>query len=329
VAEAMALTAAGDLPAAARVCERYATMAAGVPTADAMADAIRGFVQLARGALPSACSAFHQSISALSHGFPSAWMMLVTAWHAQAEGARGNGKAAAAALRSSEEAYGPQVAVFLPELELARAWERASVGQTAAARTHAVRAAQIARRTGTFAIEIRALHTAVRFGDHSHTARLEELALMLNSPLAEAAADHARGLADHDGDLLDAAANRFTDLGAVALAADAAAQAAREHAQTGHRDKEVASSARAHGLASQGEVWTPAVAAGARPLRITGREREIAMLVEAGLSNRQISDRLFVSVRTVDGHLYRIFSKLGINSRDQLIHLLSLDRIRI
>ena len=92
VAEVMALTAAGDLLAAARVCERYATMAAGVPTADAMTDAIRGFVQLARGALPSACAAFHQSISALSHGFPSAWMMLVTAWHAQAEGARGNGK---------------------------------------------------------------------------------------------------------------------------------------------------------------------------------------------------------------------------------------------
>ncbi len=53
------------------------------------------------------------------------------------------------------------------------------------------------------------------------------------------------------------------------------------------------------------------------------------MLVEAGLSNRQIADRLVVSVRTVDGHLYRIFSKLGISTRDQLIHLLSLDRIRI
>ncbi|MFY9766225.1 MAG: LuxR C-terminal-related transcriptional regulator [Mycobacterium sp.] len=326
VAEAMALTAAGDLLAAARVCERYATMAAGVPTADAMTDAIRGFVQLARGALPSACSAFHQSISALSHGFPSAWMMLVTAWHAQAEGARGNGKAAAAALRSSEEAYGPQVAVFRPELELAQAWERASVGQRAPARTHAVRAAQIARRTGTFAIEMRALHTAVRFGDRSHTARLEELARMLKTPLAEAAADHARGLADHDGDLLDVVADRFTDMGAVALAADAAAQAADEHACKGNRGKEVESSTRAYWLASQGGVRTPAVDAAARPLSISGREREIAMLVAAGLSNRQIADRLVVSVRTVEGHLYRIFAKLGIRKRDQLIHLVSLDR---
>ena len=50
------------------------------------------------------------------------------------------------------------------------------------------------------------------------------------------------------------------------------------------------------------------------------------MLVEAGLSNRQIADRLVVSVRTVEGHLYRIFAKLDINNRDQLIRLLSLER---
>ena len=329
MAEAMALTAAGDLLAAARACERYATMASGVPAADAMTDAIRGFVQLARGALPSACSALHQSISALSLGFPSPWMMLVTAWHAQAEGARGNGEAAAAALRSSEEAYGPQLAVFLPELELAQAWERASVGQTAAARKHAVRAAQIARRTGTFAIEMRALHIAVRFGDRSQTARLEELARMLKTPLAEAAADHARGLAFHDGDLLDVVADRFVDLGAVALAADAAAQAAREHAGKGNRGKEIESSTRAYWLANQGGLRTPAVGAAARPLPISGRQHEIAMLVGAGLSNRQIAARLTVSVRTVDGHLYRIFGKLCISSRDQLIHLLSLERTRI
>ena len=51
-----------------------------------------------------------------------------------------------------------------------------------------------------------------------------------------------------------------------------------------------------------------------------------SMLVEAGLSNREVADRLFVSVRTVEGHLYRIFAKLGIDDRDQLVHLLRLDR---
>jgi DNA-binding CsgD family transcriptional regulator len=50
------------------------------------------------------------------------------------------------------------------------------------------------------------------------------------------------------------------------------------------------------------------------------------MLVAAGLSNREVADRLFVSVRTVEGHLYRIFAKLGIDDRDQLIRLLRLER---
>ena len=320
LAEVMALTAIGDYPAAERARERHAT---GVLEAD---DAMRGLVHLARGALSSACAAFRDSMLAMSGGFTSVWSMPVAAWWAQAEGARGDGEAAAAALRRAEDAYGPHLAVFLPELELARAWERAAVGQTTAAQNHVVRAAQIAHHSGMYAVEMSALHTAVRFDDRSQSARLEELAATLNTPLAEAIAEHAGGLANHDGDLLDAAADRFADLGAVALAADAAAQAAHEHARTGHRGKELESSTRAHWLASQGEIRTPAVAAAARPLPITDREREIAMLVVAGWSNREVADRLVVSVRTVEGHLYRIFAKLGIDDRDQLIHLLRLDR---
>ncbi|MBV9350385.1 MAG: helix-turn-helix transcriptional regulator, partial [Mycobacterium sp.] len=93
--------------------------------------------------------------------------------------------------------------------------------------------------------------------------------------------------------------------------------------RTGHRGKELESSTRAHWLASQGGIRTPAVDAAAQPLPITEREREIAMLVASGLSNRQIADRLSISVRTVDGHLYRTFVKLGIERRDQLVNLLN------
>ena len=320
LAEVVALTAAGDNQAAERVWERYASMTRAWPAAGAFPHAMLGLVHLAGGALTSACSAFQDSISAMSHGFPPGWVMLVSAWSAQAEGARGDRAAAVAALRRSEDAYGPQVAVFLPELELARAWERASVGETMAAQTHAVRAAQIARESGMYAVEMRALHTAVRFDDCSQIARLAELAKTLNTPLAEAIAEHARGLADHDGDLLDAAADRFADMGTMALAADAAAQAAREHARTRRRRKEMKSSTRAHGLATQGGIRTPTVHAAASQLPITVREREIANLVAAGLSNRQIAEKLSVSVRTVEGHVYRIFAKLDIDHRHQLVH---------
>ncbi|OBI34838.1 helix-turn-helix transcriptional regulator [Mycobacterium colombiense] len=324
LAEVAALTGAGDHVAAERVWERNARTTRVWPGADAFVHAMIGLLQLARGALASACAAFQDSISATSHGFPSGWLMLVAAWTAQAQGARGDGEAAATALRTSEEAYGPQVAMFLPELELGRAWERAAAGETTTARMHAMHAAQIARQSGMCAIEMRAVHTAVRFGDRSCAERLEELAGVLSTPLAGAIAVHARGLADHDGDLLDVAASQFADLGAVALAADAGAQAAGEHARNGQRGKEIMSSTRAHLLAVRSGARTPAVDAAARPLPLTKRERAIVMLVAEGLSNRQIADRLWISVRTVEGHLYRVFPKLGVKNRDQLLHLVRL-----
>jgi DNA-binding CsgD family transcriptional regulator/energy-coupling factor transporter ATP-binding protein EcfA2 len=323
VAEVMALTAAGDLAAADRVRERYAAPAAGVREAEAIVAAISGLADLARGALGSACEALRDSASAMSVGFPSGWLMLVSAWSAQAEALHGDQKAAAAALKRSEEANGPQVAVFLPELELARAWVRASAGLTTSACRHAIRAAQIAGRSRMYAVEMRALHTAVRFGDRSHTARLTELGRTLAAPLPDAIVAHARALADHDGQLLDEVADRFAGIGAMALAADAVAQAAREHARTGERAKGLESSARAHWLAGHFGLQSPAIDAAAQPLPITDREREIAAMVAAGLSNRHIAERLSVSVRTVDGHLYRIFAKLDIQSRDQLARLVA------
>ena len=52
--------------------------------------------------------------------------------------------------------------------------------------------------------------------------------------------------------------------------------------------------------------------------RLTAQELQIAELAAAGLSNREIGERLFLSHRTVGSHLYRMFPKLGITARAQL-----------
>jgi DNA-binding CsgD family transcriptional regulator len=52
--------------------------------------------------------------------------------------------------------------------------------------------------------------------------------------------------------------------------------------------------------------------------RLTAQELQIARLAAAGLSNREIGERLFLSHRTIGSHLYRIFPKLGITARSQL-----------
>ncbi|MEU8820058.1 AAA family ATPase [Actinoplanes sp. NPDC048796] len=51
------------------------------------------------------------------------------------------------------------------------------------------------------------------------------------------------------------------------------------------------------------------------PSTLTAQELEIAGLAAAGLTNKQIAERLFLSHRTVGAHLYRLFPKLGITSR--------------
>jgi ATP/maltotriose-dependent transcriptional regulator MalT len=51
---------------------------------------------------------------------------------------------------------------------------------------------------------------------------------------------------------------------------------------------------------------------------LTPRERAIAELAAAGLTNKQVGEQLYLSHRTVSGHLHRIFPKLGITSRAAL-----------
>ena len=51
---------------------------------------------------------------------------------------------------------------------------------------------------------------------------------------------------------------------------------------------------------------------------LTPQEQEIAALAAAGLTNKQIGERLYLSPRTVGNHLFRIFPKLGITTRAAL-----------
>jgi DNA-binding NarL/FixJ family response regulator len=67
-----------------------------------------------------------------------------------------------------------------------------------------------------------------------------------------------------------------------------------------------------------GGLCTPATRSPASPTPLTGRQREVAELVAAGLTNKEIADRLVTSVRTVEGHLYRACQRVGATSRADL-----------
>jgi DNA-binding CsgD family transcriptional regulator len=55
---------------------------------------------------------------------------------------------------------------------------------------------------------------------------------------------------------------------------------------------------------------------------LTPQELQIAQMVVQGLSNRGIAERLYLSRRTVESHLYRVYPKLGVSSRTQLVSVL-------
>ena len=60
-------------------------------------------------------------------------------------------------------------------------------------------------------------------------------------------------------------------------------------------------------------------------LELTAQEAQVARLAREGLSNPQIGARLFISTRTVQYHLGKVFTKLGITSRSQLDQALPAD----
>jgi DNA-binding CsgD family transcriptional regulator len=69
-------------------------------------------------------------------------------------------------------------------------------------------------------------------------------------------------------------------------------------------------------LRATGAIRTPSRGRGANSL--TPQELQIARLAASGLTNKQIAQRLYLSPRTVGGHLYQIFPKLGITTRAAL-----------
>jgi DNA-binding NarL/FixJ family response regulator len=109
----------------------------------------------------------------------------------------------------------------------------------------------------------------------------------------------------------------------VVAAADAVAQAALAFRRKGLRGSALRCSKRADDLAERcGGACTPAVRQASERLPLTSRQREIVLLLRAGFSSPAIAQRLTLSVRTVEGRLYRAMAITGTTSREELAALL-------
>jgi DNA-binding CsgD family transcriptional regulator len=241
---------------------------------------------------------------------------------ARAYAALGQADHAARVLSDAKEHTGSQVAIHDPAILIAESWLIAARGSDRAAVDAARRAATKAARAGQYALEAEALHHAARFGDRTVASRLAELAKRVAGPVVGLQAAHAGAVAEKDADRLDAVSARFEDARVLLSAADAAAQAAVLHEAAHDVVRAAESASRATRLAlASGEVTSPALRAAVHPLPISGREREIALLVAEGLTSREIAERLTLSQRTVENHVYRMYGKLGVSDREGLAAL--------
>ena len=249
---------------------------------------------------------------------------------AQAEAMLGDAATAEAALAEAEAA---RVECFRMDewaLGLGRAWVAAARGDTAAAVRAALDCAATTGALGQRFLQALSLHEAVRLGDPALPAEAEvagdlaTLAGEVDGPLVDAFAAHASAKRDGDAAALTAVAERFAGLAAHLYAAEAAAEASLGFAAEGRTASARSSAARAASLRAHCPgVTTPALLALEAPA-LTRREREVATLAARGLSNREIAERLVVSVRTIENQLHSAYGKLGIEGRGELGLLLGI-----
>ncbi|KAA0101458.1 LuxR family transcriptional regulator [Mycolicibacterium sp. P1-5] len=318
--EVLALVHGGELDKAETHAAKYAEFSSSAQFLGwAIAKTMAGVVACYRGRFAEAIPTFEQALAAFNAENSVPWRLPGRLLLARSYAGAGRPDEADRVLAEAAEHLGPTAALFNPQVLIAKAWIAAARGGGRRAIELARSAADAAHRSGQFAVEAEALHDAARFGDRKLAHRVQSLVEHVDGPLPQLYARHAAAVADADGDALDAVSLEFERAGLLLSAADSAAQAAASHQQRHARRKEIESVTRTMRLVSLCDgVSSPAIRAAARPLPVTAREFEVAALVAAGQPNREIAEQLSVSIRTVEGHVYRACLKLGVSDRDEL-----------
>ena len=322
-AHVSALLLAGRIADALDVAERVRQQAADLPgAAQILGAAVAGQAALGAGRLHSAGALLEQAAVGLSATHASGWGYRYHVPRATALAMRGSTDDAAAAL-AALDSLGRTFRSLDYESSLAQAWVAAGQGAVSEAITVLLAAAQRAAARGQLAAEVICLQTATQFGDRTSALRLGELVSLVEGPRAGLAARFAAALSGGDAAELASVSEEFERMGDLVAAVDASAQAALAYRSRGLRGSALGCSTRAAALAEQcGGACTPALRQATEPVPLTGREAEIVMLIGEGLSNRAVAQRLTLSVRTVESHIYRAMTKTGVTSREELAALL-------
>ena len=266
---------------------------------------LSGVVANAGGDLTAAVADLGAAVELLETRDPYRLLAPALSWLAAARAMCGERAEAQHTLRRAAET--PVGRLFTALSGLSQAWVTAAGGDTTLAARQAAAAADVAMANGQFAVEAVARYDVARLGDpHTAYRRLATLAGVVQGRSAPAMAAAACALSHSDPQGLDRAAKSFTALGFALLAEEATTAAAAIRNQP---------------TAVVSPAATPLLRLTPALVSLTRRERDVALLVADGMTSSAIGARLQLSARTVDNCLGRVYQKLGVTNRRDVVPL--------
>ncbi|MEV7649002.1 LuxR C-terminal-related transcriptional regulator [Arthrobacter sp. NPDC089319] len=275
---------------------------------------------LARGHLQEASTLLAHSVAALREHDTAQLLPLASSLAAYAVSMRGEQTSAADYIASWARlpAAGP------PQLQLAALCHvdaaRAVLNDSPDTVSRLHTAAKQAAGAGSASLDVLALELCFHAGDVSTAAQLAAAAARLDSTKAHLLHRAASALAAQEVDAVASTAAEAGEYGYDLLAAECLEHACRLAQQSMSKAglsrlrKDAALALRKLTGIKTPLLRSPEESGG--PL--TRREAAIADMVVHGATNREIAESLGVSPRTIEGHLYRMFFKLGISRREEL-----------
>ncbi|MDJ0457242.1 helix-turn-helix transcriptional regulator [Arthrobacter sp. NQ7] len=312
--------AMGEWESAERELDHYAAgHLPGAATFNGSLELLRGYSLLRQGRMERAYQVLLPAVEALRLNDPLQLYRFGTALGFYAAARLGDTEQARRLERDHKDAdTGWPAHDLLAEAYVAAAAEYlAHDGKGLAALQTLMTTTEASARTGNL-LEVLAM--CWDLGDPSVVPMVQAAARDVEGRWAESLLTLATAWENADGDTLMATAASLEEAGFVNMAREAYARASTVLEQAGERRRSRQAVAQREKCDHElGERFREGRFIAAAPtVRLTRREQDIVELAVQGLTDREIAQRLMVSVRTVEGHLYRTYVKLGVRSRDEL-----------
>lgn len=295
-------------------------IASGAPSMVGYGSVLQGIAAIYRGRFQRADEFLAHAASSARLQDPISALRWILAWRAAGSALAGTGGADSAMEECLQITRStPQFLMMQGSDTVARSLYLAGTGNLTAARQLALhQAREMAGRGRPLWAVNQALIATTLGGEAEAVAAVRDVTPIPGSPLSAAALAHVRAQSARDVDALLCATDSWEALGAHWWAAEAAHAAAvllerggTTRSPAHRRFLELSSRCEDGSL-----PWRSLIARDG----LTPREREIAHLAASGHSNREIADRLTLSVRTVENHLHAAYQKLGVSGREALDH---------